>query len=141
LAGFWLSEERGIRKVSAMRIERFEDIQGWQEAKRLTVEVYRVTNEGVFSKDFALRDQIRRASVSIMANIAEGFGRSSRKEFIHFLNIANGSALEVQSHLHVALELVYLSREQFDSLYQLAHSVSRLIGGFINYLSRQPETR
>lgn len=119
-----------------MKIEKFEDIQSWQEAKKLTVEIYRITNQDSFARDFALRDQIRRASVSIMANIAEGFGRNSRKDFIRFLGIANGSALEVQSHLHVALELKYISQEQFDECFNQAHSVSRLIGGFINYLSK-----
>lgn len=124
-----------------MKIERFEDIQSWQEAKKLTVLIYRLTAGEPFARDFGLRDQIQRAAVSIMANIAEGFGRNSRKEFISFLGIANGSALEVQSHLHVALELGYISRDQFDECYHLAHSVSRLIGGFINYLSKQPDTQ
>jgi len=123
-----------------MTIQRFEDIQSWQEAKKLTVEIYRLTNQNAFSRDFALRDQIRRASVSIMANIAEGFGRKGRKDFMRFLNIANGSALEVQSHLHIAIELGYISSEEFDACYKQAHSVSRLIGGFINYLSKQPDT-
>ncbi|HOO47311.1 MAG TPA: four helix bundle protein [Deltaproteobacteria bacterium] len=124
-----------------MKIERFEDIQSWQEAKKLTAEIYRLTNQEAFSRDFALRDQIRRASVSIMANIAEGFGRNGRKEFMQFLGIANGSTLEVQSHLHVAHELGYITKQQFDFSYQQAHSVSRIIGGFINYLSNQPGTR
>jgi len=126
-----------------MKIERFEDIQSWQEAKKITVEIYKISGRNTF-RDFSLRDQIRRAAVSIMANIAEGFGRNSRKEFMRFLCIANGSALEVQSHLHVASELGYITREEFDRCYQHLHSISRLIGGFIHYLSKpdnlQPPT-
>ncbi|NLO32060.1 MAG: four helix bundle protein [Candidatus Hydrogenedentes bacterium] len=120
-----------------MKIERFGDIQGWQEAKKLTVAIYQVTQEEAFSRDFGLRDQMRRAAVSVMANVAEGFGRASRKDFMRFLAMANGSALEVQSHLYVALELGYISQEQFEHCYSLCHSSSRLIGGFINYLSKQ----
>ncbi|HQK76616.1 MAG TPA: four helix bundle protein [Candidatus Hydrogenedentes bacterium] len=119
-----------------MRIERFEDIKAWQEAKELTVEVYRITNSGEFARDFGLRDQIRRAAVSIMANIAEGFGRDGTKEFIRFLQIAKASTYEVQSHLHVAVSLHYISQSQFDDTYAHCLSVSRIMGGFINYLSQ-----
>lgn len=86
-------------------ITRFEDILGWQKARQVTSAIYEVTGQGVFSKDFGLRDQIRRSSVSIMANIAEGFGRKSDKEFANFLNYAHGSVAETQSHLYVALDL------------------------------------
>ncbi len=124
-----------------MKIERFEDIQSWKEAKKLSVAIYQLTNREVFNRDFGLRDQVRRASVSIMANIAEGFGRNSRKDFMRFLSFANGSALEVQSHLYIAVEMDYITRDEFDNLYQQLHSISRLIGGFIHYLSKQPDTR
>jgi len=120
-----------------MTIERFEDIKGWQEARKLTTEICRLTRGKEFSRDFALTDQIRRAAISCMANIAEGFGRGTRKEFVHFLNIAKASTLEVQSHLYVALDLGYVSQAQFDAAYQLAASTARLIGGFINYLSNR----
>jgi len=120
-----------------MAIERFEDIKGWQEARKLTVEVCRLAKGREFSRDFVLSDQIRRAAVSSMANIAEGFGRSTNKEFMHFLNMAKASALEVQSHLYVALDLGYIDQAQFDNAYQLATSTARLIGGFINYLSNR----
>ena len=116
------------------RIERFEDIEAWAKARELTREVYRLTNEGSFARDFGLRDQIRRASVSIMSNIAEGFGRGGNKEFIQFLSIAKGSTTEVQSQLYVALDAGYLSEEQFKNLYDLARSTGRLIGGFLRYL-------
>jgi len=118
------------------RIEKFEDIQGWQKARKLTTQIYKATQAPAFSKDYGLADQIRRAAVSSMANIAEGFGRESTQEFIRFLHIANASALEVQSHLYVAKDLGYIEASDFDSCYQQAHSVSRLIGGFINYLKK-----
>ncbi len=81
--------------------KRFEDIQAWQKARQVTRLIYQLSAEGHFAKDYGLRDQIQRASVSIMANIAEGFGRRSDKEFANFLNIAHGSASEVQSHLYI----------------------------------------
>lgn len=88
--------------------ERFEDVLGWQKARPATTLIYEITSQGGFVKDFGLRDQIRRSSVSIMANIAEGFGRRSDKEFANFLNCAHGSVAETQSHLYVALDLSYL---------------------------------
>ena len=117
-----------------MTIEKFEDIQAWQAARELTGAIYRLTRSGDFSRDFGLRDQIRRASVSIMANIAEGFGRRSNPDFIRFLRIAYSSALEVQSHLYVALDLGYIDQQQFRETRALAVSAARLTGGFINYL-------
>jgi four helix bundle protein len=85
------------------RIERFEDIQAWQKARELNKTIYEITKNSHFSKDFSLKDQIRRASVSTMANIAEGFGRRSNKEFANFLNMAHGSAAEVQCHLYCGI--------------------------------------
>ena len=107
--------------------ERFEDIQSWQKARILTLEVYKLTSKEKFSKDFVLRDQIRRASVSIMANIAEGFGRKSNKDFAHFLVIAHASTAEVQSHLYIALDLEYLDKPDFEKLYEMLDHISRLI--------------
>src|ERR1043165_2581186 len=106
--------------------KRFEDIQAWQKARQTARMVYEVTAEGRFSRDFALRDQIQRASVSIMANIAEGFGRHSDKEFANFLNMAHGSAAEVQSHLYVALDLKYIDQDTFSKLYKLLDEISRM---------------
>lgn len=85
------------------RFERFEEIVAWQKAYAVTLDVYRITHDSGFAKDFGLRDQVRRAAVSGMANIAEGHGRKSNIEFANFLNIARGSTAEVQSHLHVAV--------------------------------------
>ena len=102
--------------------------------------IYRVSNEGRFSRDFGLRDQIRRSSVSIMANIAEGFGRGRKPEFIRFLRISHASALETQSHLYIALDLGYLTPAEFDTLHNKAAELTRMIGGFIRYLSRDGGT-
>jgi len=118
------------------KIEKFEDIEAWPKARELTREIYRVTNQGAFAKDFGLRDQIRRASVSIMSNIAEGFERGSNKEFIQFLYIAKGSAGEVRSQLYVALDQGYIKKDTFSSLSQQTSEISRMISGLASYLSQ-----
>ena len=115
-------------------IRRFEEIQGWQKARELVRVIYKVSAEGKFSKDFGLRDQICRASVSIMSNIAEGFGRKSSKDFAHFLDLSRGSVFEVQSLLYVAMDAEYLNREDFQRLYSLADETISLIAGFTSYL-------
>ena len=99
-----------------MVIRRFEDIESWQVARRLTAEVYEASNQERFGKDFALRDQIRKAAISIMANIAEGFGRKGAPELIRFLTIAQASCIELQSHLYIALDLNYLEQSAFNDL-------------------------
>ena len=116
-------------------VERFEDIKAWQAARELVSAVYRVSGRGKFWKDFGLRDQIQRASVSVMANIAEGFERGSDKEFHRFLYIAKGSAGEVRSHLFVALDLGYVTSDEFDNLRAKAEDVAKTISGFITYLA------
>lgn len=115
-------------------ITRFEEIEGWRKARELNREVYALTAAGPLAKDFGLRDQLRRASASVMANIAEGFGRGRNKEFIQFLGHARGSCAEVKSHLYVALDAHGLVREEFDRLYQLASEVEGLISGLMRYL-------
>ncbi|HEY8184929.1 MAG TPA: four helix bundle protein [Pyrinomonadaceae bacterium] len=99
--------------------KKFEDIKAWQKARRLTSKIYNTTGSPRFAQDFGLRNQIQRASVSIMANIAEGFGRHSDKEFANFLTIAHASVSEVQSHLYVALDLTYIEAEAFKEFYDL----------------------
>jgi four helix bundle protein len=106
--------------------KKFEEIQAWQKARLVTSMVYELTVEGGFARDFGLRDQIRRASISIMANIAEGHGRRSDKEFANFLNMARGSVSEVQSHLYVALDLKYINQVSFSRLYDLLEEISRM---------------
>lgn len=122
------------------KINRFEEIQAWQKARELNKEIYSVTQASSFSKDFSLRDQMRRASVSIMANIAEGFGRRSKKEFSNFLNMAHGSAAEGQCHLYVALDLQYITGGEFEKLYGKTEEVSRMIQGFMKYLHNYKES-
>jgi four helix bundle protein len=106
--------------------KRFEDINAWQKARQLTRLVYQLSGEGRFAKDFGLRDQVRRACVSIMANIAEGYARHSDREFANFLNIAHGSAAETQSHLYIALDLGYIDEPTFSNLYGLLDEISRM---------------
>ena len=116
--------------------KRFEDILVWQKARETTRSVYLLTSGNQFSKDFGLRDQLRRASVSVMANISEGFGRRSDKEFANFLNYAHGSAAECQSHLYVALDLEYLSQADFDLMYKQFDECSRMIVALSHHLRK-----
>ena len=120
-----------------MAIERFEDIVAWQGARNLVKVVYRVTDQGAIARDYVLRDQLRRASVSIMSNIAEGFERGSDKDFRHFLFIAKASAGEVRSILYILLDLEYVDLPTYTSLSEQVNQVSRQIAGFIKYLDRQ----
>jgi four helix bundle protein len=119
------------------KIERFEDIIAWQKARSVNNEIYEFSSNGRFSKDFALKDQILRASNSIMLNIAEGFGRRSNKEFIQCLVIAHGEASEIQSALYIALDRKYISEELFEKLYSDCAELSKIIMGFIKYLRSQ----
>jgi four helix bundle protein len=119
---------------------RFEDIEAWQKARELTKIVYQLSGHGHFAKDFGLRDQIRGASVSIMANIAEGFERDGTGEFIQFLAIAKGSAAEVLSHAYVALDQGFIRQSDLDSLADKISRVSRMIAALMIYL-RKSRTR
>lgn len=123
-----------------MKITKFEDIQAWQEARKLVSKVYEAIKKSKeFQRDLRLVSQIQGAAVSAMANIAEGFSRRSDKEFIQFLFIAKSSAAEVQSHLYVALDQGYLTKDKFEEIYTQAELVSKMISGFIKYLSSQPK--
>ena len=104
-------------------------------ARRLTREIYSISSQGSFSTDFALRDQIRKASISIMSNIAEGFERNGTKEFLYFLVIAKGSVGEVRTQLTIAFDQGYISEEQFVQLGQLVTEIGGQIGSLIRYLS------
>jgi len=118
-----------------VKIERFEDIKAWQEARVLVKIIYNATKSNKnFIGDYKFRGQIHSAVVSVMSNIAEGFSRRSTKEFIQFLFIAKGSVAEVQSQLYVALDQSYIDEEKFDELYSKSDEVARLISGFIRYL-------
>jgi len=111
------------------KVENFEDLVAWQKARQLTRQIYQTTRKGDFFKDYGLRDQIRRASVSIMSNIAEGFDRGGRPEFHQFVVIAKGSCAEVRSQLYTALDAEYIDKEKFNDLYALAVETSRILGG------------
>ena len=114
--------------------QRFEDIEAWKKARQLTKEIYALSNEGSFARDFGLKDQIRRAAVSVMSNIAEGFERSGTGDFLRFLAIAKGSAGEVRSQLYVAYDLTYVDEERFGKLADAAMQISKLLAGLMGYL-------
>ena len=117
-------------------IERFEDLIAWQKARELTREIYMVTRTEGFRQDFGLSDQVRRAAVSTMANVAEGFERHRLGEFKQFLSVAKASCAEVRSHLYVALDVGYLAETEFNRLAALAIEVSRVIGGLRSSIAR-----
>jgi len=119
-------------------IRHFEQIEAWKDARELIKSVYEITRDGTFAKDYALKDQIRRAALSISANIAEGFDRGSNKEFLYFLAIAKGSAGEVRALLYTALDIGYITEEDFISLTDKAQRTQNKIGGFMHYLNRSP---
>ncbi len=111
------------------KIGRFEDLIAWRKARQLTSEVYAITNNNTFARDFGLKDQIRRASVSVMSNIAEGFERHRLTEFHQFLSIAKASCAEVRSQLYVALDVGYLDEGSFEDVIGLAEETARVVGG------------
>jgi four helix bundle protein len=117
-----------------LTFKRFEDIEAWQRARTLTKEVYLLARKEPLRKDFFFCDQLRRAAISTMANIAEGFDRGGNPEFLHFLSIAKGSSAEFRSHLYVALDASYVSEEDFASLMRMSDECSRMIQGLMQYL-------
>jgi len=121
------------------KVESFEDLRVWQKGIELVKQIYLVTKEGELSRDFGLKDQLRRASVSIPTNIAEGFERYSRKEYLNFLNIAKGAAGEVRSLLRVALEVGYLDPQTYNRLYSQAMELSRMLFNQIQAINQSPK--
>ena len=122
-------------------INRFEEIEAWQTARHLSRLVYLLTKEGNFSRDFGLGDQIRRAAVSIMSNLAEGFESRTQPLFVELLGRAKGSAGELRSQMYVALDVEYISQSQFQQLFDLAEKCSRQISRFISYLLAHPDSQ
>lgn len=116
--------------------KRFEDLDVWIAAKDASVMIYKITENESLKKDFGLKDQIRRASISIISNIAEGFERNGNKEFIQFLSIAKGSAGEVRAQLYIIKELEFINEEEFNLLNEKVTQVSKMLSGFINYLKQ-----
>ena len=117
-----------------MRIERFEDIEAWQLARELTRKVYGLTKKAKFARDFGLKGQIQNAAGSTMHNIAEGFDSETNPEFVRFLRYAKRSCTEVQSELYVALDQQYITKDEFQDVYDQAGGTRATIRGFIKYL-------
>ncbi|MHB1236814.1 MAG: four helix bundle protein [Gallionella sp.] len=123
------------------KVDRFEDLIAWQKARQPAAEIYRISVQGDFSRDFGLRDQIRRAAVSTMSNIAEGFDRGSRSEFHQFLVIAKASCAEVRSQLYVAQDVGYIDQKIFDAVSSSASELSRIIGGLRAAVQKQRDEK
>ena len=123
--------------MNGSKIEKFEDLIAWQKARQLTADIYQITNQGEFARDFGLRDQIRRASVSVMSNIAEGFERFNPKEFHYFLSIAKSSCGEVRSQLYVALDADYLPTTKFTELKNKCVELSKITNGLRSSVKNQ----
>lgn len=124
-----------------MFIKTFEELPIWKLSLKITKEVYDVTAQGVFSKDFGLRDQLRRATVSISSNIVEGFEKSNNNEFVRFLKMAKGSCGEARNQLHIALAINYISQAQFEGLHRKLISLGGQIGGLTAYLIKKKADR
>ena len=127
--------------MSKEKIEKFEDLIAWQKARELTKIIYEITSKGAFAKDYGLRDQIRKASVSVMSNIAEGFDRGGRAEFHQFLVIAKGSCAEVRSQLYVALDSNHIDNKTFNNISLLAKETSKIIGGLRAAVHKQKKAQ
>jgi len=118
-----------------MKITRFEDLECWQQARKLVIMVYDVIRQSrSFQNDYRLKDQSIGAAISVMGNIPEGFVRRSNKEFIQFLFISVSSAAELQSHMYVAMDQHYVTKEIFDNIYRQAEKTAKMISGLITYL-------
>jgi four helix bundle protein len=122
-------------------ITRFEDIEAWKTARELTQMVYTFTERGQFARDFGLKNQIQRASVSVMSNIAEGFESRTQPQFLEYLSHAKASAGEMRCQLYIAMDLKYVTQEQFQTVFDLADKSSRQIARFMDYLETHPQSR
>jgi four helix bundle protein len=122
-------------------ISRFEDIEAWKTARELTRLVYTLTEQGPFAKDFGLKNQIQWASVSVMSNIAEGFESRTPAQFLEYLGRSKASAGEVRCQLYIAIDLKYLTQEQFNQVFDLADKSSRQLARFMDYLETHPQSR
>lgn len=117
------------------KFNSFEEIIAWQKARELNIEIYKVTNGHEFSKDFGLRDQIRKSIISVSSNIAEGFERETISEFKRFLYISKASVGELRSQLYLSFDLNYITKDKFEELYQSATDISKMLSGLIKYLN------
>lgn len=112
-----------------MKIAKFEDLIAWQKARQLTREIYKLTRQEPFCRDYGLCSQIQRSAVSVMSNLAEGFERGSSAEFHQFIVIAKASCAEVRSQLYIAIDIGYINQESFDRVNDIAQETARIIGG------------
>jgi len=117
-------------------VKHFEDLEAWQMARELTSSVYRTSAAGKFGRDFCLRDQMRRAAISVMSNIAEGFERGGDREFLQFLSVSKGSCGELRSQLYVAMDQGYMAEGEFCSLSEQARRISAAVSSLMGYLRR-----
>jgi four helix bundle protein len=115
-------------------VKRFEDLEAFQMARELTKQLYRVTGTGRFARDYGLRDQITRAAISVMSNVAEGFERGGDKEFLQFLSLAKGSCGEIRAQLYVGIDQGYIDEQQFTTLVDQASRIGRALAGLMKYL-------
>lgn len=122
-------------------IEKFEELEVWKTSMDLCADVYRLTNTELFAKDYGLKDQIRRASVSVPSNISEGYERDSKKQFLYFLVIAKGSCGELRTQLKIARILNYLNEEEYTIINDKALSTIKQLAGFIKYLKQYQSTK
>ena len=127
-------------KGRATKANTFEDLRIWKSAREIVRTVYQLTSEGAFAHDYALRDQVRRAAVSIASNIAEGFSRCSNREFVQFLFIAKGSISEVQTQLYIALDQKYISQAAFEEAYDGLETIAKKTSRLITYLRTSDES-
>jgi four helix bundle protein len=119
-------------------VDKFEDLEVWRQARQLTVQIYALARHGDFAKDYGFRDQICRAAVSIVSNVAEGFERRSNSQFLQFLDIAAGSAGELRAQLYIALDLGYVTQAQFQDAFSAAVSISKMLASLIRHLRASP---
>ena len=124
-----------------MKINKFEDLNIWKLSLKITKEVYDLTAKKDFSRDFCLRDQLRRAIISVSSNIVEGFEKNNNNEFIRFLKIAKGSAGEARNQLYIALAVGYITKQEFDKVNEELQDLANQIGGFITYLEKKRQNK
>jgi len=124
-----------------MKIRKFEELGIWKLSLKITKEIYDLTSKKEFSKDFGLRDQIRKAIISVSSNIVEGFEKNNNNEFIRFLKISKGSVGEVRNQLYIALTVGYITKEEFEKTNQDLENLAGQIGGFIQYLEKKRKNK
>ncbi|MEJ5352341.1 MAG: four helix bundle protein [Melioribacteraceae bacterium] len=120
-----------------MKVLKFEDMKVWQDARLFVQKIYKITENAQFKKNYSFREQIQKASISIMNNIAEGYERDSNKELIKFLSYSKGSSGELRNMLYIALDLKYISQEEFQELLEMNLSISKQLSNFIKYLKNR----